>query len=77
MSALRKFSDSANGGGAGLDALLGAVFGGGKGAAIGAGSGAVGRLVTQLFTRGKKIKVPAETELTFRLDLTQVLGPKS
>ena len=65
------------GGGAGLDALLGAVFGGGKGAAIGAGSGAVGGLVTQLFSRGKKIKVPAETELTFRLDRALVLSPKS
>ena len=30
-----------------------------------------------LFTRGKKIKVPAETELTFRLDRTLVLRPGS
>jgi hypothetical protein len=65
------------GGGAGIGALMGAIFGGGKGAAIGAGSGAVGGALTQLFTRGKKIKVPAETELTFRLDRTLVLRPKS
>jgi len=33
--------------------------------------------VTKLFTRGKKIKVPAGTELTFRLDRALVLSPKS
>ena len=63
------------GGGAAFGALMGAVFGGGKGAAIGAGSGAVGGALTQLFTRGKKIKVPAETVLTFRLERTLVLRP--
>jgi len=65
------------GGGAGIGALMGAIFGGGKGAAIGAGAGAAGGLVTQLFTRGKKITVPAESELTFRLDRTLVLSPHS
>lgn len=65
------------GGGAGLGALVGAIFGGGKGAAIGAASGAGGGLLTQVFTRGKKIKVPAESELTFRLDRTLVLRPNS
>jgi len=65
------------GGGAGIGALMGAIFGGGKGAAIGAGSGAVGGAITQLFTRGKKIMVPAETELTFRLDRTLVLRPRA
>lgn len=64
------------GGGAGIGALMGALFGGGKGAAIGAGTGAAGGLITQLFTRGKKIKVPAETELTFRLERTLVLTPQ-
>lgn len=63
------------GGGAGLGALMGAIFGGGKGAAIGAGTGAAGGLVTQLFTRGKKIQVPAETLLTFSLERTLVLRP--
>lgn len=65
------------GGGAGLGALMGAIFGGGKGAAIGAASGAGGGLLTQIFTRGKKIKVPAESELFFRLDRTLVLRPRS
>ncbi len=63
------------GGGAGLGALVGAVFGGGKGAAIGAASGAGGGLLTQIFTRGKKVQVPAESLLTFRLDRTLVLRP--
>ena len=63
------------GGGAGLGALMGAVFGGGKGAGIGALAGAGGGALTQLFTRGKQISVPAETVLTFRLEQTLVLHP--
>jgi hypothetical protein len=63
------------GGGAGLGALMGAVFGGGKGAGIGALAGAGGGALTQLFTRGKQISVPAETTLTFRLEQTLVLHP--
>jgi hypothetical protein len=63
------------GGGAGIGALLGAVFGGGKGAGIGALAGAGGGALTQLFTRGKHISVPAETVLTFRLEQTLVLHP--
>ena len=65
------------GGGAALGALLGGVFGGGKGAGIGAATGAGGGLLTQLFTRGKQVKMPAEAVLTFRLDRTLVLRPKS
>ena len=63
------------GGGAGIGALMGAVFGGGKGAGIGALAGAGGGALTQLFTRGKQISVPAETSLTFRLEQTLVLHP--
>ena len=63
------------GGGAGLGALMGAVFGGGKGAGIGALAGAGGGALTQLFTRGKQISVPAETAMTFRLDRTLVMHP--
>ncbi len=56
------------GGGAVLGTLLGALAGGGKGAAIGAiAGGAVGGGV-QTITKGKEIKVPAETVLNFRLD---------
>jgi hypothetical protein len=63
------------GGGAGIGALMGAVFGGGKGAGIGALAGAGGGALTQLFTRGKEISVPAETAMTFRLERTLVLHP--
>ena len=56
------------GGGAVLGTLLGALAGGGKGAAIGAIAGAVGGGAVQVLTRGTEVRVPAETELTFRLD---------
>jgi hypothetical protein len=65
------------GGGAAIGALLGGIFGGGRGAGIGVAAGAGGGLLTQLFTRGKKVKVPAETTLRFRLDRTLVLRQKS
>jgi hypothetical protein len=55
------------GGGAGIGALMGAVFGGGKGAG--------GDALTQLFTRGKQISVPAETAMAFRLERTLVMRP--
>jgi hypothetical protein len=56
------------GGGAALGTLLGALAGGGKGAAIGAIAGAVAGGGVQVLTRGKEIRVPAETVLNFRLD---------
>lgn len=56
------------GGGAVLGTLLGAIAGGGKGAAIGAVAGAAAGGATQVLTRGKEIKIPAETSLRFRLD---------
>lgn len=65
------------GGGAGLGALLGGIFGGGKGAGVGAAAGAVGGGLTQLFTRGRQVKVPVEAELYFRLDQNLVLHPQS
>jgi hypothetical protein len=64
-------------GGAGFGALMGAIFGGGKGAGIGAAAGAGAGLLTQIFTRGKKVQVPAETTMRFRLDRTLVLKVKS
>jgi hypothetical protein len=64
------------GGGAAIGGLLGAIFGGGQGAAIGAGTGAGGGFLTQLFTRGKQVKVPAETTLHFRLERPLVLQPQ-
>jgi hypothetical protein len=56
------------GGGAAVGTLLGAIAGGGKGAAIGAVAGAVAGGTAQVLTRGKEVKVPAETTLKFRLD---------
>ncbi len=64
------------GGGAGLGAMFGGIFGGGKGAGIGAAAGAAGGGLTQLFTRGKQVKVPAEAEMYFRLDQSLVLRLK-
>ena len=55
------------GGGAVIGAIIGAIAGGGKGAAIGAGAGAAAGAGTQVLTRGKSVKVPAESLLTFRL----------
>jgi hypothetical protein len=56
------------GGGAVLGTLLGALAGGGKGAAIGAIAGAAAGGGVQVLTKGDRIRVPAETELKFRLD---------
>jgi hypothetical protein len=61
------------GGGAAIGGLLGGIFGGGKGAGIGLAAGAGGGLLTQIFTRVKRVQVPAETTLRFRLDRTLVL----
>ena len=56
------------GGGAVLGTLIGAIAGGGKGAAIGAVAGAAAGGTTQVLTRGRQVKVPAETVLNFQLD---------
>jgi hypothetical protein len=56
------------GGGAAIGAVIGAIAGGGKGAAIGAGAGAGAGALAQVLTKGKAIKVPAESVLTFSLD---------
>ena len=55
------------GGGSGTGAVIGAIASGGTGAAIGAGSGAAAGLVTAVFTGKKQVRLPAETQLTFRL----------
>jgi hypothetical protein len=56
------------GGGAALGTLIGAIVGGGKGAAIGAAIGAGAGIGTEVLTKGKQVRVPAETLLSFRLD---------
>ena len=55
------------GGGAVLGAIIGAAAGGGLGAAIGAGAGAAAGTAAQMATSGQKVKLPAETRLTFLL----------
>ena len=62
------------GGGAAIGAIIGAIAGGKKGAAIGAGVGAGAGAGTQVLTRGKAVKVPAESLLTFRLEQPLQLG---
>jgi len=56
------------GGGAALGGIIGAVAGGGKGAAIGALSGAGAGAATQGLTRGKGVRIPSETLLSFKLE---------
>ena len=63
------------GGGAAIGTVIGAIAGGGKGAAIGAATGAAAGAGAQVLTKGKEVKVPAETVLTFRL--TQPLNLES
>jgi hypothetical protein len=55
------------GGTAALGAILGGIFGGGKGAAIGATSGAGAGAAVQVLTKGQRVKIPAETRLSFTL----------
>jgi hypothetical protein len=58
-----------------VGALIGAIVGGGKGAAIGAGVGAAGGAGVVVLTKGKEVKVPAETVLNFKLDADLHLQP--
>jgi len=62
------------GGGALLGTVIGAIAGGGKGAAIGAAVGAAGGAAAQIYTHGKRVNVPAETLLTYRLSSGLDLG---
>jgi hypothetical protein len=55
------------GGTAALGAIIGAIAGGGKGAAIGAAGGAAAGGAVQILTKGQKVKIPAETRLSFTL----------
>jgi len=63
-----KRTAEAVGGGAALGSILGAIAGGGKGAVIGVLAGAAGGAGVQVLTKGKEVRVPAETVLEFRLD---------
>ncbi|MBV8208181.1 MAG: hypothetical protein JO041_15455 [Acidobacteria bacterium] len=66
------------GGGALAGTVIGAIAGGGKGAAIGALAGGAAGAGTEVLTKGHEIKVPAESELTFRLNQeTRLRGQRS
>jgi hypothetical protein len=56
------------GGGAVIGAIIGAIVDGGEGALIGGGIGAAAGAGTQVLTRGKSVKVPSESLVTFRLE---------
>jgi hypothetical protein len=62
------------GGGALLGTIIGAIAGGGKGAAIGAAAGAGAGTVGLLTTRGRSVRVPAGSLLTFRLERPLAIG---
>ena len=55
------------GGGAALGAIIGAIAGGGKGAAIGAVSGGAIGAGSEVITKGQRVRIPAETRLSFTL----------
>ena len=56
------------GGGAIVGAVIGGLAGGGKGAAIGAAAGAGAGVGAGAATKGQKVSIPSETQLTFVLD---------
>jgi hypothetical protein len=62
------------GGGAVLGSIIGAIAGGGKGAAIGALAGSGAGAGGEILTRGRAVRVPAETVLTFRLEQPLEIG---
>ncbi len=55
-------------GGAIVGAVIGGIAGGGRGAAIGAGAGGAAGAGAEAATKGPRVKIPAETRLTFVLD---------
>jgi len=60
--------------GAAAGALIGGLAGGGRGAGIGAAAGGGAGVGFQLFTHGQQVKIPSETEITFRLAAPLTLG---
>ena len=55
------------GGGALLGGILGAVIGGGDGAVAGAAAGAAVGAGAQILTKGRRVNVPAESLISYRL----------
>ena len=64
------------GGGAVVGTIIGAIVGHGKGAAIGAAAGAAGGAGVEVLTKGKTVRIPAETVLKFSLDQAVTLAPE-
>jgi len=62
------------GGGALLGTIIGAIAGGGKGAAIGAAAGAGAGVGTEVLTKGRSVRIPSESLLTFRLERPLQVG---
>ena len=62
------------GGGAALGAIIGAIAGGGKGAAVGAAAGAAAGAGSQMVTRGREVRIPRESLLTFRIERPMEMG---
>ena len=62
------------GGGAVLGAIIGAIAGGGKGAAIGASAGAAAGAGGVMVTRGRVVRIPRESILTFRIERHLEMG---
>ena len=64
------------GGGALLGTVIGAITGGAKGAAVGAAAGAAVGAGTQILTHGRRVSIPAESLITYRLQNGLDLGVK-
>jgi hypothetical protein len=62
--------------GAAAGALIGGLAGGGKGAGIGAAAGGGAGAGLQLATHGQQVKIPSETQLTFKLEAPLTLTVK-
>ena len=65
------------GGGALFGTIVGAIAGGGKGAAIGALAGGAAGATGQMATRGGRVRVPAESLVTFRLEQPLHIVPEA
>lgn len=62
------------GGGAALGAIIGAIAGGGRGAAIGAGVGAGAGALGEIATKGRELRIPSESVVTFRIERPLSMG---
>jgi len=60
--------------GAVAGAVVGGILGGGSGAVIGASAGAGGGTVVQALTKGKRVRIPSETRIEFRLQQPVIIS---